>query len=437
LLTSNSKVTGDLMQLFNVLTGRSRHESFEQLLVGPATLRTQFEVLIQAEIEHAKAGRPCGIVAKMNQLEDRQMIELLMRASSAGVPIDLLVRGFCCLHPGIAGQSEIILIRSIVGDFLEHARIFHFVNGQADPLDGHWLFGSADWMERNLTSRVEVIVPVEGRANRARLKRTLDVGFLDARNAWAMQHDGSYVRLQPDPLDEPDSVARLGSFDALCRDALSAEVEAIAAGSAKVGTKPIEETPSPKIELPSMDQLLGLVLLDEPWRTRSEIAERAGVSPQLAAGAGSRMEAAGLLVKHTLGRVSLWRPTPMLAVALSGPMVPLDPDRSWHRQWLRQRTIAWVRRLNGETRRSSSGVGLIERRKGEVWTAWGFFDSLQGIRERLQGCLDAEADRIELIAVDRASCQTLRRRVERMAHKDKPIRVRTVAALVAETAPPS
>ena len=94
-------------------------------------------------------------------------------------------------------------------------------------------------------------------------------------------------------------------------------------------------------------------------------------------------------------------------------------------------------RLNGETRRLSGGADLIERRPRGEWTAWGFFESLQGIRARLQGCLDAEADRIELIAVDRSACQTLRRRVERMAHKDKPIRVRTVSALVAETAPPT
>ncbi len=437
LLTCDPKITGDLMELFNFLTGRSRHDTFERLLVGPATLRRQFEASIQGEIEHAAAGRPCGIIAKMNQLEDRRMIELLMRASSAGVPIDLLVRGFCCLHPGVEGKTETIRIRSIVGDFLEHARIYHFRDGKEDPLDGQWMFGSADWMDRNLSNRVEVIVPVHGQDNRARLKRTLDVGFLDARNAWDMQRDGSYRRAIPDATDEPDSVARLGSFDALCRDALSMEVEAMAAGPSAERDELVKAVPKPKAAMPAVDRMLGLVLLDEPWRVRPEIAARAGISGRLATSAASRMEAAGLLLAHTLGRVALWEPTPMLAIAIGGPMVPIDSERAWPRQWMRRRTAAWVHRLKGETRRLSGGSDLIERRPRGAWTAWGFFESLQGIRGRLQGCLDAEADRIELIAVDRAACQTLRRRIERMAHKDKPIRVRTVAALVAETAPPT
>jgi len=435
LLTCDPKITGDLMELFNFLTGRSRHETFERLLVGPATLRSRFEDLIQAEIEHAASGRPCGIVAKMNQLEDRRMIELLMRASTAGVPIDLLVRGFCCLHPGVPGRTENIRIRSIVGDFLEHARIFHFRDGHADALDGHWMFGSADWMERNLTNRVEVIVPVDGRDNRARLKRALDVGFMDAKNAWDMQPNGTYSRTEPDAMDEADSVARLGSFDALCRDALAAEVEAIAGSPVRVKDEPVKAAASPQASMSAVERMLGLVLLDEPWRTRTEIAARAGISAQLATSAASRMEAAGLLIVHSLGRIALWQPTPMLAVAIGGPMVPIHPDRPWARQWLRRRTAAFVRRAGGETKRSSGGADLVERRPGAQWTAWGLFESLRGIRERLQGCLDVEADRIELIAVDRASCQTLRRRVERMVHGDKPVRVRTVSTLVAETTP--
>jgi hypothetical protein len=215
------------------------------------------------------------------------------------------------------------------------------------------------------------------------------------------------------------------------------EVEAIAAGSSLEKDELVDAAPKPKTAMSAVDRMLGLVLLDEPWRMRSEIAARAGISGRLATSAASRMEAAGLLLVHTLGRVALWEPTPMLAVAIGGPMVPIDSARAWSRQWMRRRTAAWVQRLNGETRRLSGGADLIERRPRGEWTAWGFFESLQGIRTRLQGCLDAEADCIELIAVDRSACQTLRRRVERMAHKDKPIRVRTVSALVAETAPPT
>ena len=137
----------------------------------------------------------------MNQLEDKEMCALLVRASQAGVPIQLVVRGLCCLAPGVPGLTENISIRSIVGRFLEHSRIFHFADGSDDPLEGTFLIGSADWMHRNLSERVEAAVPVADRRLRARLWEILEICLADRRTAWEMQSDGGYLRLQPGPED--------------------------------------------------------------------------------------------------------------------------------------------------------------------------------------------------------------------------------------------
>ncbi len=134
----------------------------------------------------------------MNQLEDREICLLLAQASQAGVPIDLIVRGLCCLAPGVPGLTENVRIRSIVGRFLEHSRIFHFAAGSDDPLEGEFLIGSADWMHRNLSERVEAAVPILEPRLRARLWEILEICLADRRNAWELQPDGSYVQLVPD-----------------------------------------------------------------------------------------------------------------------------------------------------------------------------------------------------------------------------------------------
>jgi len=133
----------------------------------------------------------------MNSLESWDVIETLYRASQAGVPIDLLVRGFCCLRPGVPGLSENIRIVSVIGRFLEHSRIYHFAAGKEDPLAGEFYMGSADWMYRNLLGRVEVITPMEDAAGKARLWEILQVMLRDRRQAWDMKPDGSYVQRQP------------------------------------------------------------------------------------------------------------------------------------------------------------------------------------------------------------------------------------------------
>ncbi len=218
LLTANPAITGDVVTLFHFLTGRSRTPSFSTLLVAPMHMRSRFIELIDREIANHEAGRPARIVCKMNQLEDREICLQLSRASQAGVPIELIVRGLCCLAPGVTGLTENVRIVSIIGRFLEHSRIFHFAAGSDDPLEGTFLIGSADWMHRNLSERVEAAVPIIDRRLRARLWEILETCLADRRNAWELQPDGSYEQLQPDP---NDTAHREGTHTTLMRLALA------------------------------------------------------------------------------------------------------------------------------------------------------------------------------------------------------------------------
>jgi len=196
-LTCRPEYTEDLVNVFHYLTGRSLKAEYQKLLVAPVNMKQRFEEMIEREIEHHKAGRPARIVAKMNSLEHRGIVRRLYSASQAGVPIDLIVRGFCCLRPGVEGLSENIRVMSIIGRFLEHSRIYYFRNGQDDPLDGEFFIGSADWMYRNLLARVEAITPVEDANARALLWEHLEILIADQRQAWDMQPDGSYTQRHP------------------------------------------------------------------------------------------------------------------------------------------------------------------------------------------------------------------------------------------------
>jgi polyphosphate kinase len=198
LLTCRPELTTDLGHLFNYLTGRSRKRDYKTLLVAPANMKRRFLDLIAREIDHHRAGRPAAIVAKMNQLEDRDVCRALHRAASAGMPVDLIVRGFATLKrtPEIAASLRIV---SVIGRFLEHSRIFYFRNGAAREIDGEFFIGSADWMNRNLDARIEVVTPIEGASLREELWETLQVHLADRRSAWDMQADGRYVQRRPDP----------------------------------------------------------------------------------------------------------------------------------------------------------------------------------------------------------------------------------------------
>lgn len=197
LLTCDPLITADVVTLFHQLTGHSVTPAFKQLLVAPISMRERFLAMIRREIEHQLEGRPARIIAKMNQLEDLEIIAALCDASRAGVSIDLIVRGFCCVLPGIPGATENLRVRSIIGRFLEHSRIWYFAAGAEQALDGEFLIGSADWMYRNLSSRVEVVTPVTSRSARERLWEILDIALRDQRQAWMLDSTGTYQQLKP------------------------------------------------------------------------------------------------------------------------------------------------------------------------------------------------------------------------------------------------
>jgi polyphosphate kinase len=194
LFTCDPEVTQDLLELFNFLTGVSRQRSYRKLLVAPLNLRAELLRRFRRERDHARAGRPARLVLKLNSCTDPELIDALYDAAQAGVQVDLLVRGICCLRPGVPGLSETVRVVSVVGRFLEHTRIFWFENG-GEP---EALIGSADLMRRNLDRRIETLVPV----TRPSLVRHLYEGILrtyldDTVNAWEMRPDGSYRRREP------------------------------------------------------------------------------------------------------------------------------------------------------------------------------------------------------------------------------------------------
>ena len=190
LLTCNEKIAADATHFFNALTGYAAKQEPQRLLMAPSNMRQRLVELIRREIEHQKAGRSARLLFKMNALEDPPMIRLLYQASQAGVKVDLLVRGICCLRPGVPGLSENIRVISIVGRFLEHSRVYYFQNGGAEEV----FLGSADLMRRNLSHRVEIIFPVEDARLVRRLKNILKVYLADEAKARYLQPDGSYVR---------------------------------------------------------------------------------------------------------------------------------------------------------------------------------------------------------------------------------------------------
>jgi polyphosphate kinase len=194
LLTADEKMGEDATELFNYLTGYALRESYESFLVAPSTIRPGLEALVRREIDHARRGWDARIIIKANSLVDAGMAKLMYEASMAGVEVDLLIRGMCIVRPGIVGVSRNLRVRSVVGRFLEHSRVFYFENA-GDPTV---LVGSADLMRRNLDRRVEILFPVRDRALVARLKAdALDIYFDDNSHARDMQPDGSYVRAKP------------------------------------------------------------------------------------------------------------------------------------------------------------------------------------------------------------------------------------------------
>jgi len=198
LLTADAEMGADLTNLFNFLTGYGRDVRYTKLLVAPSSLRTRLAALIDDEAKVGSAGR---IIMKMNSLVDDSLIGSLCAASQAGVEIDLIVRGICCLRPGVAGLSESIRVRSIVGRYLEHSRIYYFANGAGAGQAAYYM-GSADLMPRNLDRRIEALAPVGAPALQARLREILDVNLADDTLAWVLGNDGGWSRV-PGPVGRP------------------------------------------------------------------------------------------------------------------------------------------------------------------------------------------------------------------------------------------
>jgi polyphosphate kinase len=194
LFTSKDEITSELVEFFHYLTGRSLKSDYKQLLVAPINMFSRFKSMIEREGEHAKAGRPAQIIAKMNNMEENDISLALYKASQQGVNIDMIVRGFCCLRPGVKSMSERLRVISNIGRFLEHSRVFYFRNGAPDPVDGDFFIGSADWMYRNLHARVECVVPVLDRALKEKLWDVLQHHLKDQRQTWDMNSDGNYTQ---------------------------------------------------------------------------------------------------------------------------------------------------------------------------------------------------------------------------------------------------
>ena len=198
LLSADPLLTEDLTKLFNQLSGFAPHSTYSRLLVAPRTLRTGLLEKIALEISNAKAGRQSGIQIKLNSLLDEEFVEALYEASQAGVKVDLVIRGICSLKPGIPGLSENIQVRSVLGRFLEHSRIYHFVNGGEDE---YWI-GSSDLMHRNLDRRVESLVRIERPVHKSSLQEIFDLSLSDETASWHQSKE-KWVRVAKNATGEP------------------------------------------------------------------------------------------------------------------------------------------------------------------------------------------------------------------------------------------
>jgi polyphosphate kinase len=205
LFSAHPDLGADLTDLFNVLTGFGAPAQYRKLIVAPKGMRESFLMMIHREIQHAHAGRPARILAKMNALVDPEIIVALYEASHAGVEVDLIVRGICCLRPGVPAVSERIRVLSVIGRFLEHSRAFCFLNGGDEEV----YIGSADWMPRNLDRRIEAVTPVDDPAHRTTIRDLLLLMWRDNRQAWELQADGSYIQRRPQPEEEECGTHRL------------------------------------------------------------------------------------------------------------------------------------------------------------------------------------------------------------------------------------
>jgi polyphosphate kinase len=218
LLTCDKRITNEVHEVFNYLTGSSLKTDYSELMIAPINMKSTFLMKIKKEIEAFKKHGHGLIIAKMNSLEDEVITEALYEASNAGVSIYLYVRGFCCLKPKIKNLSENIRVISVIGRFLEHSRIFYFSGGEKNPIKGEFWIGSADWMHRNLHNRVELICPIHDSKIKEKIWDYLEVLSLDNRRAWDLESDGTYIQRKPQKEDQ-----EMGSQDVMMAKTIAKE----------------------------------------------------------------------------------------------------------------------------------------------------------------------------------------------------------------------
>ena len=235
LFSARPELGADASELFNLLTGYSRQRRYRKLLVAPVNMRERLMEMIAREAEHARRGRPARLILKTNTLSDEPIIRALYAAAQAGVKIDLIVRGVCCLRPGVVGVSENVRVISVVGRFLEHSRIYYFRNGGKEEI----FIGSADLMRRNLDRRVEVLFPLEDPALKRHVRDDmLEMYLRDTVNAHQLLPDGQYIRVQPVPGEEPFDVQDWFLTRHAADVALGVEKRLLSSGPQPPGRKP-------------------------------------------------------------------------------------------------------------------------------------------------------------------------------------------------------
>ena len=366
ILSCDPHLTDDVADVFNVLTGRSRKKKFNDILLAPQTMKATFLRLINEEAEHASDGKPARIWGKMNQLEDPEIIQALYKASRAGVQIQLIVRGFCLLRPGIPGLSNNIKIVSVIGRFLEHSRIFHFSGGKADPSQGKWFLGSADWMKRNLENRVEVVAPIRDKSCINRMREIMEVGLSDARNAHLILPDGNSEPISSIHKPIVKEAVNKGTFGTLCDRARQVLERSTEPQQRPWPPRRMQPSGASRPQSPTRkkwDQATERatrVMMAQPWIDQFELSQATGHKARAMTNLQKKAKAAGWVRVHHIGRSVVWEVRPAAARELGAHATVVPGRGAFEKRWLRTRLQAWLEAANAEVHRSEKISGPIE-----------------------------------------------------------------------------